>query len=82
MIWFGLAGGILLIVLLARLFGRAAGAADRPAFVMEKPPLPGKLSSVADVVDRWREEGRLTREEHEHLSALLREDAAAFLPRP
>jgi hypothetical protein len=82
MIWVGLAGGVFLIVLLARLFGAASREADRPTFVIEKPPLPRKLAPVAEALDRWREEGRLTREEYEHGTALLREDAAKDTPRP
>lgn len=82
MIWVGLAGGIFLVLLLARLFSAASREADRPRFVIEKPPLPRKLAPVAEALDRWRAEGRLTREEYEHGTALLREDAAKDLPRP
>ncbi len=82
MIWLGLAGGLFLVVLLARLFGAAAREADRPTFVIEKPPLPRALAPVAEALDRWRAEGRLTREEYEHGTALLREDAAKGAPRP
>jgi len=82
MIWVGLAGGILLVVLLARMFSAASRDADHPTFVIEKPALPKKWAPVAEALDRWREEGRLTREEHEHLTSLLREDAGKFFPRP
>lgn len=82
MIWIGLGGGILLVLLLARLFSAASRQADRPTFVIEKPSLPKKLAPVAEALDRWRAEGRLTREEHERGTSLLREDAAKELPRP
>ncbi len=82
MIWVGVAGGVLLALLLARLFSAASGEADRPTYVMEKPSLPKHLAPVAEALDRWRAEGRLTREEHERGTALLREDAAKDLPRP
>lgn len=82
MIWAGFAGGIVLVVCLARLFGAASSEADRPTFVNEKPPLPRKLAPVAEAIDRWREEGRLSREDHERISALVREDAAKGTPRP
>lgn len=82
MIWVGLAGCVLFIIFLARLFGTASREADSPRFVMEKPPLPRKLVPVAEALDRWRAEGRLTREEYERGTALVREDALKDPPRP
>jgi hypothetical protein len=82
MIWVGLGGGILFVLFLARLFSSASRQADRPTFVIEKPSLPKKLAPVAEALDRWRAEGRLTREEYERGTALLREDATKEVPRP
>jgi hypothetical protein len=41
---------------------------------MEQPALSKPLQAVADRIERWREEGRISREEHETLTALVRED--------
>ena len=78
MIWAGLVGGAVLLWWMARLFRPAVRAADAPpVFVLEKPPLPRDLAPVAARLERWREEGRLSREEFERLAGLIREDAAA-----
>ncbi|MBK8575499.1 MAG: hypothetical protein IPN90_07440 [Elusimicrobia bacterium] len=82
MMWVALAGGILLIVCLARGFAAASREADRPTFVFESPPWPRTLAPVAVVLDRWREDGRLSHEEHHRLFSLLREDATKEVPRP
>ncbi|MBL8023692.1 MAG: hypothetical protein JNK54_05350 [Elusimicrobia bacterium] len=79
MIWVGVALGLLFFVFLARLFSGAFRAADHPTFVMEKPAWPRKLAPVAEALDRWREEGRLTREEHERMMSFLREESAPVL---
>jgi hypothetical protein len=81
MIWVGFVGGVVLVVFLARLFGTASRDADRPTFVVDSVPLPRRLAPVAAALDRWKEEGRLSREEHERLSALMWEDAAKDSPR-
>jgi hypothetical protein len=82
MIAFGLALGVVLFVLLARLFSGAFRAADHPTFVTEKPAWPRKLAPVAEALDRWKEEGRLTREEHERMMGLVREDSSPTEVRP
>ena len=82
MMWAALGGGIFLIFFLARVFSGASREADHPTYVNEKPALPKKLVPVAEALDRWRAEGRLTREEYERGTALLREDAAKETPRP
>jgi hypothetical protein len=56
------------------------GQAEKPLFVFEKPQLPKALQTVADRLDKWKEEGRLTAEQHENLMYLLREDAAKLPP--
>ncbi len=80
MIWAGLIGGVVLLWLMARLFRPAVRAAEAPVFVLEKPPLPRDLAPVASRLERWREEGRLPREDYERLAALVREDAASGAP--
>lgn len=77
MIWAGLLAAGLFLWVLARLFRPALSAADAPVFVLERPALPRDLAPVATRVERWRAEGRLSREDCERLMALVREDAEA-----
>jgi hypothetical protein len=74
-IWAGLGAAALFFVLLARLFRPTLEAAQHPRLVMEAPPLPKDLAVFLPRVERWRDTGRLSREEYEHLLALVREDA-------
>ncbi|MBL0349922.1 MAG: hypothetical protein IPP68_06065 [Elusimicrobia bacterium] len=80
MIWAGLVGAAVLLWMMARLFRPAVRAAEAPVFVLEKPPLPRELAPVAARLDRWREEGRLSRADFERLDSLIREDAASGAP--
>ena len=69
-----------IIYLHARLVRKGLTAAENPVFVYEKPALPKALQGTADRLDLWKEEGRLSREEHEKLMSLVREDAAKMPP--
>jgi hypothetical protein len=66
-----------IVYLHARIVRKGLTQAENPVFVYEKPELSRALQHVADRVDRWREEGRLSREEHEKLTFLIQEDGAA-----
>lgn len=76
MIWAGLGLAVLFLVFLAKLFRPALDGAQNPRPVMEGPSLPRDLAVFLPRVERWREAGRLSREEYEHLLSLVREDAA------
>jgi hypothetical protein len=66
-----------LFLLLARVFRRTLASLDKPTFVMEKPPMPKDLAAAMARIDKWRAEGRISREDHERLTQLCREDASA-----
>ncbi|MBL0059697.1 MAG: hypothetical protein IPP35_11480 [Elusimicrobia bacterium] len=82
MIAAGFTLAVVALFFLARGFARGLDGTDRPRFVHETPLWPKDLAPVVKSVDRWRDEGRLTGEEHEKLRWLLREDADRISPRP
>ena len=65
-----------IIYLHARIVQKGLPQAEHPTFVYEKPALSRPLQAVSDRLDLWREEGRLSREEHENLMSLVQEDGA------
>lgn len=69
-----------IVYLHAKIVRTGLDKAERPEFVFEKPQLPKALQTVADRLDKWKEEGRLTAEQHENLMYMLREDAAKLPP--
>jgi hypothetical protein len=71
----------LFFYMLAKTFRRTLGTAANPAFVMEKPPLPKGLSETVVQIERWKAQGRVSREEYERLMHLCREDAEALTVR-
>ena len=77
MLGFVVLGLIAYIVYLhAKIIRTGLSQAEKPTFVMEAPTLPKALQAVADRVEAWKAEGRLSLEEHEKLSHLIREDAS------
>ncbi len=68
-------GIFLFLVLLAVLFRRTLRAMESPRYVIEKPPMPKEVSAALARIERWRDEGRLTREEYEKLNQLCEEDS-------
>jgi hypothetical protein len=66
-----------IVYLHAKLIRRGLPQAEKPEFVYEKPELPKALQSVADRLEAWRQDGRLSAEEHEKLMHFVWEDAAA-----
>lgn len=69
-----------IIYLHAKFVRKGLTAAEHPVFVYEKPQLPKPLQMTADRLDLWRQDGRLSREEHEKLMSFVREDASALPP--
>lgn len=65
----------LFLVLLAVLFRRTLKAMESPRYVIEKPPMPKEVAAALARIERWREEGRISREEYEKLLHLCEEDA-------
>ena len=70
----------MLFFILARVFRKTLGSVDRPSFVLEQPPLPKDLAAVVLRLEKWKAEGRLSREDHERLMQLCREDAEGGKP--
>lgn len=75
LIYVAVIAGVFFFVMLAKTFRRTLGTAAHPAFVMEKPSLPKGIAETVVQIDRWRAEGRLSREDYEKLMHLCREDA-------
>ncbi len=65
-----------IVYLHARIIRTGMRQAENPVFVYEEPVLSRPLQAVSDRLDRWRGEGRLSREEHEKLKFLVAEDGA------
>jgi hypothetical protein len=65
----------LLFVALAVAFRRTLAQVERPVAVLEKPPLPKGLSELVVRLEKWRAEGRITREEYERFMHLCHEDS-------
>ncbi len=70
-----LVGAACFFLILALVFRRTLGAAAKPQWVMEKPPLPKDLAALVLRLDKWKAEGRISREEYERFMELCREDA-------
>ena len=75
--------GLLVLILIAyvvylhgKLVRTGLTQAENPVFVMEQPALSRPLQATADRIELWRREGRISREEYELLTALVREDGA------
>lgn len=69
-----------IVYLHAKMVRTGLDKAAHPEFVFEKPQLPKALQTVADRLDIWKDEGRLTAEQHENLMYMVREDASKLPP--
>ena len=56
-------------------FRPALKRAERPVFFVESEVWPRSLAPVAAALDRWREAGRISSEDHDRFMTLLRDDA-------
>jgi hypothetical protein len=70
-----------IVYLHAKFVRKGLTQAETLTFVYEKPALSKPLQAVADRLDKWKEEGRVSREDHERLMALVREDSAQEPPK-
>lgn len=70
-----LLGVAVFFLCLALVFRRTLGTLEKPRVVMEKPPLPKGLADVVLRLEKWRAEGRISREDYERFMHLCREDA-------
>jgi hypothetical protein len=75
LIYLAVAAGVFFFFTLARVFRKTLGTAQRPQFVMEKPPLPKGLSETVLQIEKWKSQGRISREDYERLMFLCQEDA-------
>jgi hypothetical protein len=73
-------GAALLFAAMAVFFRRSLKSLETPRFVLEKPPLPKDLAAAVTRIEKWKTEGRITREDYERLMYLCREDADAAAP--
>ena len=71
---------VYLLYRMAKVFRQTMTAVENPRFVLEKPPMPKDLAAAASRLEKWREEGRLSREDFERLMHLVREDAEKPAP--
>jgi hypothetical protein len=70
-----LLGIVVLLILMGRVFRKSMNTIENPQFVIEKPPMPKDVAATARTLDRWRGQGRISREDHERLLELCRQDA-------
>jgi hypothetical protein len=70
-------GVILFFLILAVVFRRTLGTVEKPRPVLEAPPMPKDLSAAVLRIEKWKSEGRISREDYERLMEMCREDAQA-----
>lgn len=75
-----LAGAVLFFVILAWFFRKTLKSMENPKFVLEGPILPRDLAALVVRLDKWKEEGRISREDYERFMHLCREDAERGKP--
>lgn len=72
---FGLFLAAVVFFAMALVFRRTLKAVEKPQYVLEKPPLPKDLAAMVLRLDKWKSEGRISREDYERLMHLCQEDA-------